>query len=221
MLPMVGKATTFIFFPMKKVFTSMAALALLAGAASSANALGFGNSPTPGLGRALRPAAAKAGDAPFEVGTNAVNLGIGFGTSYAYLGSSVSSTPAFSASFERGVVELGPGVIGLGVLAGYQGTSADYFGFKQKSTDVVVAVRGAFHYPVSDKFDAYAGIGIGYRSISYSFDGAGIGSTTANYGGVFSAGFLGGRYFFTDAIGAFAELGYDQTFLKIGLTAKF
>ena len=33
--------------------------------------------------------------------------------------------------------------------------------------------------------------------------------------------FLGGRYLFTDKIGAFAELGYDMSYLKLGLTGKF
>ncbi|GAA4357165.1 hypothetical protein GCM10023185_21690 [Hymenobacter saemangeumensis] len=207
---------------MKNLFTSLLSLAVLAAAPLASQASGFGSEGTSlGLTGPKKVSSIKAGVGPFEEGTNALNVGIGFGASYAYVGS-VSATPAFSASFERGIKQLGPGVLGIGALVGYQGTSAEFFGIKQKSSDIVVSVRGAYHYPVTDSFDAYAGIGVGYRKISYSYEGSTSSFlTTADYGGIYSAGFIGGRYFFTDAIGAFAELGYDQTYLKAGLSMKF
>jgi opacity protein-like surface antigen len=117
---------------------------------------------------------------------------------------------------------LGPGVLGFGILAGYQGTSAESYGIKTTSSDIVVSLRGAYHYPVTDAFDAYAGVGLGYRRISYDVEGTGSGFVVAaDYSGVYSAGFIGGRYFFSDALGAFAELGYDQAYLKAGLSLKF
>src|SRR6476661_9667829 len=137
---------------------------------------------------------------PFEVGTNALNFGIGIGSYYSYgsgyFGGSSSVSPAFSVSFERGFRELGPGVLGLGAIIGYQGASYDLGGGdKIKYNDIIVMVRGAWHYPVTPQFDAYGGVGLGVRH-------------------------AGGRYFFSDSFGAFGEVGYDQSLLKVGLTLK-
>lgn len=62
-------------------------------------------------------------DKPFDVGTSAVNLGIGLGSRYSYalggFGGSSSVLPAVSVSFERGIIPLGPGVLGVGGIIGY------------------------------------------------------------------------------------------------------
>lgn len=179
--------------------------------------------------RAARSAAATGGE-PFAVGTTALNVGIGLGSRYSYgggyFGGNSSSSPALSVSVERGIIPLGPGVLGVGVFAGYQGASYDLGGGdKWKFTDVIVTVRGAFHYPVLPQFDAYGGLGLGVRRLSSSWSGSATsiynlsGNTSST--DVASGLFVGGRYFFTSNIGAFAELGYDQTYLKAGLTAKF
>jgi len=171
------------------------------------------------------PAQARVADNAFEEGSNVVNLGIGLGNRYSYgVGTGSSSvSPALSLSYERGVAALGPGVLGVGVFAGYQGASYDLgSGNKYKYTDVIVMLRGAFHYPVSPQFDAYGGLGLGIRSAGVSYEGkalGGAGAVSAN--GLASGLFLGGRYYFGSGIGAFAELGYDQTFLKVGLAARF
>lgn len=177
------------------------------------------------------PQAAAATDNPFDVGTNAVNIGIGLGNRYGYgsglFGGSSSVSPALSVSFERGIIPLGPGVLGVGAFVGYQGASYSLGGGdKFTYTDVIVTLRGAFHYPVMPKFDAYGGLSLGVRRLGVSFSGP-SGSIYNSLGGASSTTeaatnlFVGGRYYFTPNIGAFAELGYDQTYLKVGLTAKF
>ena len=161
---------------------------------------------------------------PFEVGTNAVNLGIGLGTRYSYggfFGGSSSVSPALSLSYERGIIPLGPGVLGVGGIIGYQSASYEYSGYKDKFTDIIVMVRGAFHYPVTAQFDAYAGVGVGVRRAGYSSNYTGPYAPDYSATSATSGLFVGGRYFFTPGIGAFAELGYDQTYLKAGLAAKF
>lgn len=189
--------------------------------------------PTPAAAPAPKPAPAatssakssSAGDSPFDVGTNVVNLGIGLGSRYSYgfggFGGNSSVSPAVSVSFERGILPIGPGILGVGGIIGYQSASYEYSGFKDKFTDLIVMVRGAFHYPVTSQFDAYAGVGIGVRRLSYSSNYSG--PYTVDYGstGATSGLFVGGRYYFTPSIGAFAELGYDQTYLKAGLAVKF
>lgn len=187
--------------------------------------------PAPAPAPAATPAAtqnaraASGGANPFEVGTNALNLGIGLGSRYGYgsglLGGSSSVTPALSIAYERGILPLGPGVLGVGGIIGYQAASYDYSGYKDKFTDLIVMVRGAFHYPVTPQFDAYGGVGLGLRHLGYSSNYTGLYAQNLGLTGVTSGLFVGGRYYFTSSIGAFAELGYDQTYLKAGLALKF
>lgn len=189
--------------------------------------------PAPAAPPARKAAASSSSGDPFEVGTNALNIGIGFGSRYSFgtlgygylgLGGSSSVSPAFSVSFERGIIQAGPGVVGAGIFVGYQGASYDYGGGdKLKYRDIVVMLRGAFHYPVTDKFDAYGGVGLGVRHSNRSGEGL-FSSTYTNLDSPteFASGlFVGGRYYLTPNIGVFSELGYDQSFIKIGLAAKF
>ena len=186
--------------------------------------------PTPPPSRPAPATKAKAmasTGGPFEEGTNVINLGIGLGYRYSYgaglFGGSSSTTPAFSISYERGILPLGPGVLGVGIFGGYQSASIDFgSGYRWKYTDIVVTLRGAFHYPVTDQFDAYGGLNLGLRHLGSSVEGNGNSYIKPDSYNELAGGlFVGGRYYFTDAIGAFAELGYDQTFLKVGLSAKF
>ena len=225
-MPCCGQSittTTFIVASVKKHLLSLAAFAVLAGALPSAQAHGFG--PPARVARTPRAAAATAAGA-FEVGTNALNLGVGIGNRYAFgTGTGASVSPALSASFEHGILALGPGVLGVGAFVGYQGASFDIgSGFGTYTyTDIIVTLRGAFHYPVSEQFDAYGGLGLGIRRAGVSYEGSNalFGATAVGATGAASGLFVGGRYFFSSAIGAFAELGYDQTYLKAGLSFKF
>ena len=77
------------------------------------------------------------------------------------------------------------------------------------------------------KFDPYLGLGVGYRNSSYKYS-----STDPNWDESTFTGFknpfnfggdltFGTRYFFTDNIGAYVELGIAKSILQLGLTAKF
>ncbi|GAB3233389.1 hypothetical protein GCM10027346_21360 [Hymenobacter seoulensis] len=166
----------------------------------------------------------------FRQGTTAVNLGLGLGTGYGF-GNSLESSPAVSLSAEKGLVEgIGPGVIGVGGLVGYKSYHYDYAGTSDKArwTNVIVLARGTYHYDLLEvnKLDTYAGVSLGFRVESFKNpqnDEALKQRYNESYGGLrFERGiFLGARYFVTDGIGAFAEAGYDMTYLKFGLTASF
>lgn len=183
--------------------------------------------PAPAPAEAAPKATRAARTGPFEEGTNALNLGIGIGSVYSFgagfFDGSSSVSPAISLSYERGIRPIGPGILGIGGYVGYQGASYDLGGGdKIKYSDILVTVRGAFHYPVTAEFDAYGGVGIGIRHGSTSYEGDFFdGTSSASYNDFVTGIFAGGRYFFTDNIGAFGEVGYDQSFLKVGLTAKF
>ena len=61
----------------------------------------------------------------FQVGTNAINVGVGLG-GYYYGYDTSTQSPVFSVSYERGIWEMpGPGVISLGGYLGYKRFSYD------------------------------------------------------------------------------------------------
>ncbi|OQP46238.1 hypothetical protein A4H97_31235 [Niastella yeongjuensis] len=167
----------------------------------------------------------------FEKGTNVVSAGIGLGGnfgSYTY----GSQTPGLSLQYERGVWDIGgPGVISLG---GYLGTksykySEDYgpYHATHKWNYTIIGLRSAYHYNGinNKKFDVYGGLMLSYNILSYKYsDNAGNNGFHA--AGSYNSGlglsaFVGGRYLFTEHIGAFAELGYGVSILNLGLAIKF
>ncbi|WP_165822092.1 hypothetical protein [Hymenobacter edaphi] len=181
--------------------------------------------PAPAKTTAAKPVAkSAAGNHDFGVGSTAANLGVGFGLGYGYgLFSGVRATPALSVSVERGILDnVGPGVIGIGGLVGYKSYSWNSGGYKASWKNFIVAARGTYHYNILEnpKLDTYAGLSLGVRVESYSTN---YDIYNNNYGGValMSGVFLGGRYMLTDNLGAFGELGYDMSYLKLGLTARF
>lgn len=168
----------------------------------------------------------------FAKGTIGVNLGLGLGIGYGYgygFGGSTQSSPAISLSVEKGIVEgIGPGVISVGGLIGYKSYSYkwDMLGDDYKATwnNIYIAARGAYHYNFTDnpKVDTYAGVSLAARIMKYSDNYTDSSISDYNSDTSLDAGiFLGGRYLFTDKLGAFAELGYDMSYLKLGLTSKF
>lgn len=167
----------------------------------------------------------------FQKGTNVVSAGIGLGSSIlSYSGT--SQTPAISLQYERGVWDVGgPGVISLGGYAGFKGYkySGKYgsYNFEQKWNYTVIGVRSAYHYNglKADKVDLYGGVMLSYNILKYSYtdnSGQGVYSGAGSYGS--AAGFsiyIGGRYFFTDNLAAFMELGYGVAYLNLGVALKF
>lgn len=156
----------------------------------------------------------------FQKGTNMVNVGVGFGTNLGGLG---TARPAVSASFEKGLWEVGgPGVISLGGYVGNTGYSYKTAGYKQTWNYTIVGARSAYHYngfTEAPNLDVYGGVMLSYDILSYS-DGGLTGGN--NYGsGLSFTGYLGGRYMFSDAIGAFAELGFGVSTLNLGVAFKF
>ena len=154
-----------------------------------------------------------------------MNLGVGLGLGYGYSLGGLRSTPAMSASFEYGIADnVGPGTIGVGGLVGYKSYGWKSGGYKGTWSNIIVSARGTYHYNVFEdpKLDTYAGISLGIRHERYS-DNAGTdiyySKTSASY--LTSGIFVGGRYYFSDKLGAFGEVGYDMSYLKLGLTARF
>lgn len=154
----------------------------------------------------------------FNVGTSAVNVGVGFGTSLAGTG---TARPAVSASYEYGLWEAGPGVISLGGYVGNTGYNYKWNGGKYSWNYTIVGARSAYHFngiTSVPQLDPYGGAMIGYNIVSYS----GSDDYSNSYGsGLEFSLFVGARWFFTDNVAAFAELGYGVSYLNLGVAFKF
>lgn len=159
---------------------------------------------------------------PFQKGTTAANVGIGLGTALGGLG---NARPAISASIDHGVWDVGgPGVISLGGYVGNTGYKYTSGNYTYKWNYIVVGARGAYHYngfTTVPNLDVYGGAMLGYNIVKYSSDGDDMAMANSYGSGMGFSGFLGSRWFFSDNIGAYAELGYGVSVLNVGLTFKF
>lgn len=158
--------------------------------------------------------------AQHEEGQSNINLGVGFVTFYT----GDATMPPLSLSYDYGINDN----ISVGGYAGYFGAEEELgsFGgetFKWKYSYLVIGVRGAYHLELIDDFDTYGGLMLGYNAASASWEGSETfkPAVEPSVGGIALGAFVGGRYHFTDNIGAFLELGYGVSALNIGLTARF
>jgi hypothetical protein len=145
-----------------------------------------------------------------DKGDKFLNVGIGLGGwgGIGYGGGGLG----FGAALDFGVAK-NITVGGLAAYRGYSGYGA-YYSF---------GARGSYHFNEilqlsNDKIDLYAGLGLIYSGWSWNESFVGL---RGSYGGVGLGGHVGGRYFFSEKIGAFAEAGFGVAPLQLGLTVKF
>jgi len=163
----------------------------------------------------------------YKVGADVLNAGVGFGYSIGYV-SSANTTPVLHVSYEHGFRQLGPGTLGIGGVISYQSASfkeSNVLGtYDQRWSATFLGVRGTWHPDilVSGEYDVYGALQLGYVAYSYDFSGTGIYADDAfRVNSSLNSGLdlgliIGGRYYFTPGLAAFAELGYDLSYLKIG-----
>ena len=165
----------------------------------------------------------------FKKGDLDINAGLGLGYSYGFYSGS-SAWPTLYASVEKGFFQIKDiGVISIGGLLAYEHISVSDLDYSWN--DFYIGARAAFHFSQIkvENLDLYAGISTGLRFYSYPVYNYVITSTypyydytyenethTTTFGGMFA----GAKYFFTNNFGAFGELGYDVTYLKLGVTFK-
>lgn len=163
----------------------------------------------------------------FKAGDNVLSLGIGLGSSlggYSYS----SQTPAISIQFEHGQWDVGgPGTISLGGYLGFKSFKYEqaYF-YSQKWSYTVIGIRSAYHYNELkvDHLDVYGGLMLSYNILSYTFKSDNIiyDHYGADYGSAFGLSlYIGGKYYFTNNIAGFLELGYGISYATIGGSYKF
>jgi hypothetical protein len=150
-------------------------------------------------------------------GINVLNAGIGLGT----YGLNGTGGVPLAASFEHGFSKN----ITAGVEAGF--VHRNYVdGWKY--TYFIIGARGSYHFNevlnvTNPKLDVYGGAGLLYRHFKVKYGN----SEPDGYYGKASSGDMtldlhaGGRYLFNNSVGAFAEVGYGISPLKLGVPLKF
>ncbi len=168
-------------------------------------------------------AAAQGGEPPFVKGSKSLGLSVGFGVGYDYI-SGYSGLPAIAVTYDQGFFEkIGPGTIGIGAMVGLKTAHYNYGdGSKATWNNYFIGLRGTYHLTVladkNNKFDPYAGITLGVRI--YQYKDSYIDYTNHTLYPVTGA-FVGVKYNFVKNFGAFAELGYDVSFARIGASLNF
>jgi len=160
-----------------------------------------------------------AQDPIFIKGDKVLNLGLGLGSHY-YTSYYKMQVPPVSASLEFGIVDnvVEKGSIGVGPYLGFFSSKyANYW----RTSNLVLGVRGNFHYPLLNKLDTYTGLLLGYNIISYKDLGDAVGTYSGSTSGVAWSWFIGGRYYFKDNIAGMLELGYGISYLNLGIALKF
>jgi len=169
----------------------------------------------------------------FTKGTNVINLGIGLGGDYSYFGPGYIQIPDFVVSYENGTFgNVGPGTISLGGLLAFTGTSYTYFNEPTGTTYTdrwmysILGFRSAYHLnvPSCPRFDPYAGLMLAYYYVGYSHTGSDAPYTyyySSAYPSYLSPSvFIGARYYLSNTVGLWAELGYGYSNLAIGVSLK-
>ncbi|MEO6831007.1 MAG: hypothetical protein ABI378_02135 [Chitinophagaceae bacterium] len=171
----------------------------------------------------------KGGAAPaFDKGSKTIGIFLGAGVDYAYgydhfNDATRSFLPIIGVYYDQGIIgNVGPGTIGIGGVIAYKGDHRRYNDDTYDYNSIMVAVRGTYHLTIlknkNNKFDPYGGVTVGIRSSSFkdSYDSHTY-STVDPIAGLF----IGAKYNFTPGIGAFAEVGYDISLVRLGINFNF
>lgn len=145
----------------------------------------------------------------YESGDKNLNLGLGLGGG---LGLPISASFDFLSFSDA---------ISAGIYVGYASTKTATFGGDIKYTYIIAGVRSAYHFDIDvENLDLYAGVLLGYNKASVSYSNSSI-PVVGAAGGVAWSVFGGARYYLTDNVAAFAELGYGISYGNIGVSFKF
>ena len=130
--------------------------------------------------------------------------------------------------YERGVSEN----IGLGISFAYATNEwvYKYQILDESNTETTsrstysILARFNYHIGDSDKFDPYIGFGLGYRDAKWTSKSSGSTNSGVELKSVMPLGMevtFGARYFFTENIGLYAEVGAAKSVVQGGLALKF
>jgi hypothetical protein len=164
----------------------------------------------------------------FEPGANVLTAGLGIGGHWGAYGTYSSQSPGIGIAYEKATsIDVGPGVLGLGGYLGYKSLAArernGVYDYDFRWTYTILGFRGAYHWNEwhqVPELDTYGGLMLSYNVVGFK-DRTDYPSGTTHYSYSSASGlglslYFGGRYYFTDKIGAYGELGYGIAYLTLG-----
>ena len=145
-------------------------------------------------------------------------LNFGFGAGTPFFGNGIGFGPAAKVAFEKGMWQVGPGVITLGAEMTFSYFSNKFGeGWHEYWLNCIMGARGSYHYGWQVKgLDTYAGVPLGFGLCMNLHDrqnGYHKFVPVYPYFGIF----FGGSYFFTPDFGINGEFGYNSTYCNLGL----
>jgi opacity protein-like surface antigen len=180
----------------------------------------------------------------FEEGNSVVSVGYGLGLGYgrllnaysAYDGYKFSGFGPVALGYEYGLTDN----IGLGLNVSYSSYGATWiqssaydpfnvteYDYKYRWSTLAIMARGAYHFDIrNDDLDLYAGLGLGFLKFGYKWtsDDPTFNEENQNVSLGTPLGYqiFGGlRYYLSDNVGLYAEVGYGISVLNAGLAFKF
>lgn len=148
-------------------------------------------------------------------------IGLSLGAGTPLWGNGNGFGPAMKFTFEKGMWQLGPGVLTLGGEGTFSFFAHKYGNdYHEAWINFIVGARSAYHYGWNVRgLDTYAGIPMGMGFSLYSHDDyAGYSNYFPVY--FYSGIFFGASYFFNKNLGVNGELGYNSTYANIGIIYK-
>ena len=154
-----------------------------------------------------------------QVGDKQIQAGIGLGGWETYS----NESPIISLSYMHGIKDnFLNGKLAVGGSIGYKSAAYDGFSTRWNWRYTFVSARGTWHpnFIKSEKFDAYAGLGLGYLNVSVDLEGD-ISGLDVSGSDIVLAALIGARYSFTENLGAYAEIGNNLGYLTLGASYPF
>ncbi|MFW6020146.1 MAG: hypothetical protein ACOCPM_06155, partial [Bacteroidales bacterium] len=162
-----------------------------------------------------------AGAQNYETGDMNTNLDISLISSFT----GETELPPTTVSFEIGVAEN----IALGVFGGIStSTESNAFSngksYRWEHDNIFYGLRGMYYFYSNTGIDLYGGASAGNNSVTSEFftdDDLREKDNPTDAGGFIYRAFAGGRYYFSEPFGIYAEAGLGIINLNLGVTAKF
>lgn len=173
------------------------------------------------------------GNKVFSVGYGFPNLNKSLFKSYEdYADFKVTGYGPLHLKFEYGISER----VGIGLSINHVSSAVSYkdsslnsmgnmqtYDYKMKWNSTKFNARVNYHFSNSDVFDAYVGVGFGYGFSGAKWTTNDPDADNLSFKSVLPIGFettLGGRYYFSDQLGAYAEVGLAKSVVQFGLVLK-
>lgn len=163
----------------------------------------------------------------FNMGDKVISLGLGIGNTL-YIGGTGYSTivPPLSLSYEQAVAEdiFDRGVLGVIGSVGYTAYKFRYmvdpYDFGWNYHNIILGAGSLFHYPLVERLDTYIGAMLAYNVTTIAEFGNTGDNLADSVGGFLISAYIGGRYYFSDQVAAFVQLGYGVTYLTFGVSYR-